>query len=250
MKKRAGLLIALVLIAGGLACGFGSAAPRPTEFALPAAELPTATRAPSHDFILQPTMSAAPLMVAPPPAIPESRRLTVEYPPRIRVGDAGLVRLTLEVDDLGYLTPTAEAAGDVVTGQVVQIPNLYETHHVIAEARLDLLGVQVRPEGLVSEPLLPGQAVTFFWSVRPSEAGTFRGTLWFHLRFVDKTSGQESGRTIAAPPVQVEAVTLLGLSAGAARLAGSLGSFVGAVLGFPFVDEVLKWLWHRMRRRP
>jgi len=167
----------------------------------------------------------------------------------MRVGDAGLIRLTLEVDDRGSIPPTAEVTGHVVAGQVVQIPNLYATHRVIAEARLDLLGMSVQPEGLVSEPLLPRQTVTFFWSVRPSEAGTFRGTLWFHMRFVDKVSGQESEKTIAAPPIQIEATTLLGWNARAARLAGGLGSLVGAVLGFPFANEMLKWLRQRMRRR-
>ncbi len=250
MKWQPGFLIALVLVVSTLACGFGTAAPRPIELTLPAAEFPTAPRPPPYELVVQPTASpSVPLVVAPPPAIPEPRRLTVEYPPRVRVGDSGLIRLTLEVDDLGRLTPTAEVAGNATTGQVVQIPNLYETHHVMAEARLDLLGVQVRPEGLVSEPLLPRQAVTFFWNVRPSQAGTFRGTLWFHLRFVDKASGQESGKTVAAPSIQIEATTLLGLNASVARFAGGLGSFVGAVLGLPFVDEMLKWLWQRMRRR-
>ena len=37
-------------------------------------------------------------------AQPERRRLTLEFPPQIRAGDSDLVRLTLEVDDLGNLT--------------------------------------------------------------------------------------------------------------------------------------------------
>src|SRR6202142_3694417 len=124
--------------------------------------------------------------VAPPPAIPESRRLTLEYPPKIRTGDSDVIRLTLEVDTLGNLTPTAEIQGNLITGQVVQIPDLYDTDNVIAEARIDLAGVEVRPSEEISEPLLPGQSVTFYWSVRPDTSGTFRGTAWFLLRFVDK----------------------------------------------------------------
>ncbi|MGE5775648.1 MAG: hypothetical protein ACM33V_05475, partial [Chloroflexota bacterium] len=61
------------------------------------------------------------------PAMPERRRLTLEFPPRIRTGDSDLVRLTLEVDDLGNITPTAEVGGDVVTGDIIEIPNVYET---------------------------------------------------------------------------------------------------------------------------
>ena len=44
----------------------------------------------------------------PQPALPERRRLTLEFPPQIRAGDSDVVRLTLEVDDLGSITPTAE----------------------------------------------------------------------------------------------------------------------------------------------
>ncbi len=105
------------------------------------------------------------------PAIPERRRLTLEFPPQIRAGDSDLVRLTLEVDDLGNLTPTAEIGGNVVSGEVVEIPNLYESHQVIAEARFDLAGMEVRPADLVSEALSPGSSVTFRWSIRPAGCG-------------------------------------------------------------------------------
>src|ERR1051325_6716404 len=79
-----------------------------------------------------------------PPALPERRRLTLEYPPQIRAGDSDVVRLTLEVDELGNITPTAQIGGNVITGQVLEIPNLYESHHVIAEARFDIAGLEVR----------------------------------------------------------------------------------------------------------
>ena len=74
------------------------------------------------------------------PAIPERRRIILEFPPKIRAGDSDVIRLSLEMDRLGNLTPTAEVAGNKVTGGTVEIPNLYETHHVTAEARLDMAG--------------------------------------------------------------------------------------------------------------
>ena len=74
------------------------------------------------------------------PALPERRRLTLEFPPRMRAGDLDLVRLTLEVDDLGNVTPTAQIGGNVITGDVVEIPNLYESHNIIAETRFDIAG--------------------------------------------------------------------------------------------------------------
>ena len=102
----------------------------------PAEELPPAGNAGNAGTIV-PTLQP---VIAPTaqPAIPERRRLTLEFPPQIRAGDSDRVRLTLEVDDLGNLTPTAEFAGNVVKGEVIEIPNLYESHQVIAEARFDI----------------------------------------------------------------------------------------------------------------
>src|SRR5215475_13076124 len=48
-----------------------------------------------------------PSISTPVPAIPERRELTLEYPPKIRAGDSDIVRLTLEVNEHGDITPTA-----------------------------------------------------------------------------------------------------------------------------------------------
>ena len=153
------------------------------------------------------------------------------------------------MDEFGNLTPTAEVAGNVIKGDTVVIPNLYDTHYVTAEARLDMAGVEVRPPDLTSEPLLPGQSVTFYWSVRPSETGVYRGTAWLMLKFVDKVSGEESERAISAQRVEVEAVNFLGLSANFARTAGTVGSFIGGVIGFPFFEDIVKFIFRRRRKK-
>ena len=232
------LLVALMLIAASLACSQSqSAAPAPTSVA----EYPTAVEAPGDRQSESPTEAAPrptpegpgviPTVLPAQPAIPERRRLT------------------LEVDDQGNLTPTASVEGNVVTGGVVEIPNLYETHTVIAQARLDLAGVEVSPPGETSAQLVPGQTVSFFWSVSPREAGTFRGTLWLHLRFVDKVSGEESQRPISAQTVEIQGTNFIGLSGNVARTAGVIGSVAGTVIGFPFLEDILKLLWKR-RKRP
>lgn len=263
-------LAALALIVSSLACalGAGASATQPT---LSPGAVPTQEESPGEPSVDQPTSvvedptppaqptavagpdipppdPAQPTPSAPAPAIPERRRLTLEFPPVIRAGDADLIRLTLEVDELGNLTPTAQIEGNQVIGEVVEIPNLYETHHVTAEARLDLAGVEVIPPGTISSPLLPGQSVTFYWSVSPREAGSFRGTLWLHLRFVDKASGEESRRAVSAQTIEVEGANLFGFSGNSARTLGVIGSVVGAVTGFPFLQDILKFLWRRRKK--
>ncbi len=202
---------------------------------------------------LEPTLSVTQEAVVPSqaatavPAIPEQRLLTLEYPPNIRAGDSRVVRLILDVDEKGNITPTAIVDGDEIIGETVQIPNLYDTHTVIAESRLDLAGVEVLPADLISEPLLPGEKVQFYWSVRPENAGNYRGTVWLYLRFIPKDGGTETRRTLSAQVIEINATTLFGLKAAPARTMGAVGSFIGAVLGFPFIDDILKYFWKKIK---
>ena len=157
------------------------------------------------------------------------------------------MRLTLEVDDLGNITPTAQFEGNVVTGEVIQFPDLYESHHVIAESRFDIAGVEIRPADLINVSLAQGQTATFIWSIRPPDVGAYRGTIWLYLRFVDKLNGDESRLTVSAQIVEIEAVNLVGLSGSAARTAGFIGSIVGTVIGFPFLEDIIKFLYSKRR---
>lgn len=257
------LLGGLALIAASLTCGLGaaqeSAAPAPAgepAVAEPVEEEPAAEESMEDEppaLRLTPTAAVLPDtgggVEEPQPAISESRRLTLEFPPVMRTGDSTRIRLKLELDDRGNIVPTAVVAGNVVTGEVVEIPNLYETHTVIAEARLDMAGMQVQPGGTISEPLTPGGSVTFYWSVRPEKSGKFEGTAWLHLRFLPKDGGQESRIPVSVQFLEIEATSFLGFLPGStARGLGALGSILGSVLGFPFIDDFVKWLWRGRRR--
>jgi hypothetical protein len=136
-----------------------------------------------------------------------------------------------------------------VTGGVIEIPNLYETHHVVAEARFDIAGMEIRPTELISAPLARGQTAVFYWSIRAAEVGVYHGTVWLHLRYVDKSNGEESRKTVSAQIVEIEAVNLLGLSTNLVRAAGLLGSVVGTVIGFPFFEDIFKLVLGRWKKR-
>ena len=234
----------MLLILTISACG-GAAAP---DGESPAAEEPAVL--PTFSAPEEPVLTEEPEIIAPTsvPAIPEQRMLTLEFPQQIRIGDSDRVRLTLEIDDSGNIVPTAEVEGNVVMGEVIEIPNLYETHHVIAEAKFDIAGVQVSPSEIFSQTLSQGQSVTFYWSVRPQETGVYRGTIWFYLRFVDNVSGEESQKTVSAQLVEIEAVSLLGIPTGLVRTFGGVGSVVGAIIGFPFFEDIVRFVFGRRKR--
>jgi hypothetical protein len=184
------------------------------------------------------------------PALLETRRLTLEFPPKIKADSASdIVRLTLEVDDLENITPTAFYAENTVTGEVIQIPNLYETHNVGVETRFDIAGLQVEPAGDVYQPLQQGLPVTFYWSIRAPQVGKFRGTIWVHLVFVDKVTGEESRRAVSAQIVDIEAVDFFGFSVNFVRTSGVIGSVLGIIVSFPFFDDVVKYLWSRRKKK-
>ncbi|MCQ3937825.1 MAG: hypothetical protein DPW18_12360 [Chloroflexi bacterium] len=226
------------------ACGVAEqpAATEPTFEA--ATEEAAATKIPPGTAI--PVQTAIPAQ----PAILETRRLTLEYPARMKAAaESDIVRLTLEVDDLGNVTPTAQFAGNVVEGEVIKIPNLYETHNVMAEARFDIAGMEVQPPGATFQPLKQGEPVTFYWSVRPPEVGTYRGTVWLHLVFTERSTGEESRMAVSAQTVEIEAVDFFGFSTNFVRTSGVVGSVLGVIVGLPFFDDVVKFFLNRLGRR-
>jgi hypothetical protein len=184
------------------------------------------------------------------PALLETRRLTLEFPPKIKADSASdIVRLTLEVDDLGNITPTAYYEENVITGEVIQIPNLYETHHVGVEASFDIAGFEVKPAGSIYQPMQSGKPVTFTWSIRSPQVGEFRGTIWVHLIFVDKITNEETRLPVSAQIVDIEAVDLFGFSTNFVKTSGVVGSVLGIIVGFPFFDDIVKYVWGKRKKK-
>ncbi len=232
----------LMLFATILACSSGMSATQPSD----TSPLPTQSSVSVEPTILIPVTGGSTAQ----PAIPETRRLTIEFPSKMRAGvESDVVRLTLEVDDLGNITPTAQIEGNLVVGETIEIPDLYETHNVTAEARLDLAGMEVTPADSIFEPLSRGQSATFYWSIRPQETGKYRGTVWLHLNFTDKSTGEQSRIAVSAQLVEIEAVDFFGLSVNVARTSGVVGSIIGGVVGFPFIEDIIKFIFKRRKKK-
>lgn len=188
---------------------------------------------------LAPTPETTPL-----PAVPEERLMVLEWPPKIRVGDSDLIILTLELDEEGNLSATAQFEDHQVRSSQVQIPNLYDTHNVVAQARLDMAGVEFSPQGEISEPMRPGVPVKFTWSVLPRQVGSYRGTLWLHLQFIPLDGGESSRQALSAQVIDIEAVNLFGVGGVPARFIGAVGTVVGALLS---MDKIGGWIWRAIK---
>jgi hypothetical protein len=206
--------------------------------------LVTATQQlPKEEPITSPT--SVPDMPAP-RQVPEARLLSFEWPSEMREGDSDILRLSFVVDEGGRITPTAVFADHQIESQAIEIENLYDTHLVRAEARLDLAGPQVLPSGTQIKRMFPGEPVEFTWSVKPTSTGTFRGNVWLYLRFIPKEAGEELERLVYSNPIEIRTVNLLGLGGTPARIFGAIGSAIGSLLG---LDDIIS-LIRRRRNNP
>jgi hypothetical protein len=159
----------------------------------------------------------------------EPRQLEILAPKRVRLGDDGTLRLTigprsnLESKATENSIPLAVSGSTQNTGSV--------NSNLILQTHLDLPGVVHTPTGEVSQAILPGQPSVFIWYLRPLVSGIYQGKVWLHLISMPRSGGQKQRILLAAMPVEIEVVTLLGMSGNQARLLGSLGLAFGVMLG-------------------
>jgi hypothetical protein len=48
---------------------------------------------------------------------------------------------------------------------------------------------------------------------------------------------------VSAQIIEIKAVDFFGLSVNLARMFGAIGAFVGTVIGFPFLEDIIKFLF-------
>jgi hypothetical protein len=252
MSKIRYMLVLLIVLTGVLlisGCVSRTAEIAIAEMTLPALGGEPETSDPGDSDMDSGAPGKTPLPAATPapldlPAVLEERLLVLEWPSRIRTGDSDLIILTLEIDEDGNMTPTAQFDDHQVRGSAVEIPNLYDTHNIIAQARLDLAGVDYTPRGEMVEPMRPGVPVVFSWSISPQNVGTYRGTVWVHLQFIPLDGSEPSRRVLSAQVLELDAVNLLGLGGTPARLIGAVGAMVGAFLS---VDRIGGWMFRNIK---
>lgn len=172
------------------------------------------------------------------PAVREKRLVELRWSPSARLGDPQVIRLAL----------TAEPQAGPPAG-----PDVYATHNVLADASLELPGLVIAPGSAISSPLRPGRSATFLWRVTPRQAGDYSGDLSLHLGFIPLSGGAaaEESRLVSSQRIEIQTVSLFGLSGPAARLLGVSGAVLGFLLGF---DRLLKrlavWAIGRLKTGP
>jgi hypothetical protein len=205
--------------------------PAPAETAEPGA-LPSPTWPPSpvpQPTSLPATQEIIPTVIPSTPVI-EQRMVELEWPPRLRLGDSDFVRLTLLPVDDGY-TVTTEFSDHQTITQTVQMQQ-ESGYELAAVARLDGVAFEISPAEAQEYSLVPGQAVTWRWSLQPHQAGQQRLSLTLLLRWIPTSaSGLLPRETVAySRSLEVQVVSFFGLTRGQAMTGGLLGLFFGSGL--------------------
>lgn len=232
MKARAPLLLWFVTLVLFMAYGTGCSA--------------RIEQAPAEGSQVSPQIPERQAGEIPQPQLLERRLLVLEWPQTMREKDSDLIMLSITMDETALATPTLPVPEPNDEGTPVAIPDLYETHNVFAVARLDMVGLEADRNDM-REQLRPGQPVTFYWSVRASEAGRYRGVVWLHVELVPKDGGNTEEILLLARPIEINAVTVLGMPGDLARILGMLGVFASTVIGYPFIQ---KWIesWQNRKK--
>jgi hypothetical protein len=176
------------------------------------------------------------------PVIPEQRQILIDWPASIREKDDDWVVLSLEIDPSGQVTSSAGEGHQLPNGA----PAIYETHNVVAVARLEMAGLNAWHEP-VREPMRPGRPVRFRWAIRAEDAGVYRGVLWLALEFVPLTGGQVQSMIILSRPLAIEAITILGMPGWVGRVIGGVGLALSSLWGFSLVQPRVANAWRRRR---
>ncbi len=174
------------------------------------------------------------------PAVTAMRRLELSYPLVLRVGDGAVVHLALVPAAQEDRIPAGSSSGQPAPVEVSA-----DEYTVIAEARLDLAGIDYGPPGQTNQAMLAGRPVNFAWQVRPGRPGEFEGVAWLHLNYLAPDGQPVARQVISAQRIRIRSVSFWGMSGNLARLLGSAGLVLGVVFG---LDGIALWALHRLQR--
>ncbi len=209
--------------------------PAPAQTEAPAAAVssppPTATPPPQPTQAQGASQEAnqATQPASPTPAA-EGRIVELEYPPRLRLGDSDVIRLSLIPSLDGYTVRTEfpDHRSDV---QDVQVPQI-SGYDLFAIARLEGVAFTISPTGEQALLLAPGKEATWYWSLQPLQGGQQRLAVRLLLRWQPQagTAAPLHENLVFSRGIQVQVASFFGLNRAQSLSGGLFGLFLGAAL--------------------
>lgn len=165
-----------------------------------------------------------------PTPVVEDRKIELEWPDRIHLGDSDVVRLAIIPSDSGYTLTTEFPDHQTITQDVPIVrPSGYD---LFAVARLEGVKFDIAPSGEQAYHVPEGQPVTWHWSLTPKQPGNHRLTISLSIRWVplDDKSGDVREGAAYSKGLDVYVPSFLGLTRGQAMTTGFFGALIGSVV--------------------
>jgi len=203
----------------------------PTKANMEMSPLPTSSPAPTlaAPVLSQPTATLTAITPIE-PAGAENHHIQVEWPLEIRMGESDIVRLTLLPVSQGYDLVTEYPEHQTYTQTITIRPvNGYE---LFAVARLDGVGFGIAPAGEQAQYLPPGEALSWRWSLTPSQPGRQRLSITLTLRWMPIAGSTNPVRevTVFSRSLDVRVLSFFGLTQAQAFLTGIFTLLLGGSL--------------------
>ncbi len=185
-----------------------------------------------------------PMVPTPTPFI-EERKIEIEWPPDMRLGDSDIVRLSLIPTQNGY-NPQVEFEEHNLEVKSTEIP--YRAgFEAFAIARMDAVGLQFSPKGDQEQRIIEAQILNWRWSISPQNSGTHRLSLQLRIRWVPIGDGRTEEVNIWDSGIEVNVSAPLGIGAPQARTLGAVGILVGGAMALPLAEFAARRRLERTR---
>jgi hypothetical protein len=163
------------------------------------------------------------------------------WTPVIRSADEGRVSLSIDPIESG-IDGRSIAPVNLKPGFAGQNNTGSPAFNTIAEARLDLAGMEILPNQTMTQRLSAGNPVSFNWAFASHGNGNYTGQVWLYTVDVSRAGLLGDRQPVSVQPVAVRSVEFLGLGGPQMRLLGFLGILLAGIL-----SAVLGW---RRERSP
>jgi hypothetical protein len=164
--------------------------------------------------------------------------VTLKYPGLLRAGDSESVHVRIAPEQQSGLDAALDTSG---AGSLPRGPNGNSDYRTpLIQARLEVSGASVQPEGDITAAWAPDQEVEFVWRLWNIQEANARGTAWTFL--VPHESSTLPGPRIAlsAQPLEIRPSKLLGISGPVARIIGGALVAIASTFAMPTVERALR----------
>jgi hypothetical protein len=174
----------------------------------------------------------------------ERRRVIVEYPPQMRVGDTEVIRVIFRGDAPSTAYFLSEHVTDVTPMDFYLDYDAFDIF-VIAYADSAGLGLDSIKESRLS---YPDETLSWTWTMQaPNSPGRHRVALRLLLRAEPHLEGDIIEHVFWEKVLTIDVKTVFGLTPQQAAVLGQIGAFLGPVLTAPYLYG--KWQERRAKKK-